>query len=93
MMPLSPDGGNPNDFGKIPKSIWRRYGRVRKRKLVSVAGEEIDRRRIARLLDEVFPEAAFQGSSGTLTWTWRSGGTASLGYFVTWNENDPMISF
>lgn len=34
----------------------------------------------------------FAGAAGSLTWTWRNGGSSSINYFVTWNEDAPAVT-
>lgn len=34
----------------------------------------------------------FPGASGTLSWRWTSGRTASIGYSVTWNGGTPTVT-
>jgi hypothetical protein len=39
-----------------------------------------------------FRKRLYQGAAGMLTWTWASGNKSSIGYFVTWNQDDPTIT-
>jgi hypothetical protein len=34
----------------------------------------------------------FAGAAGTLTWTRNSGDTSSIGYFVTWSDDAPVVT-
>jgi hypothetical protein len=39
-----------------------------------------------------FSKRLYNGSAGTFTWTWTGGRQSSIGYHVTWNNGDPLIT-
>src|SRR4051794_17048649 len=41
---------------------------------------------------QVLRKQLYRWSAGTLTWTWTSGRTCSVGYLVTWNEYAPTVT-